>query len=229
MRAILLAAGYGTRLRPLTNNTPKCLLPIKGTPLLQIWVDNLIEAGVEKILINTHYLCEQVEEFFEKNNYSNYVTLYYEKELLGTAGTLIKNIDFFQNQDGFLIHSDNYCLENLNNLIKAHRNRSQKALITMMTFKTDTPEQCGIVELDEESIVQKFHEKVKNPPGDLANGAVYLMSKEFLNDIKRNYSDKNDFSCEILNQYLGKIFSYESKKLFVDIGTEKNYQFVNGY
>jgi len=227
MKAMLLAAGYGTRLRPLTDKTPKCLLPIKGKPLLQIWIDNLIEAGIENILINTHYLSDQVNEFFEKNDYSKYVTLSHEKELLGTAGTLIKNIDFFENDGGFLIHSDNFCLENLSSFINSHLNRPKESIITMMTFRTNTPDQCGIVELNDHSLVTNFHEKKQNPPGNLANGAVYLMSKEFLNDLKRNHFNKNDFSCEILSQYLGKIFSFETNKIFIDIGNITNYNYVN--
>ncbi len=227
MRAMLLAAGYGTRLRPLTEKIPKCLLPIKGKPLLQIWVDNLLEAGVGKILINTHYLSEQVNEFFEKNDYKDYVTLIHEKELLGTAGTLIKNIEFYQGENGFLIHSDNFCLENLANFIEAHLNRPKKSLMTMMTFRTNVPEQCGIVELDENSLVKNFYEKTLNPPGNLANGAVYLMTKDFLNDLKKNHSTKKDFSNEILNQYLGRIFSFETRKTFIDIGNIVNYNYVN--
>ena len=63
MKAILLAAGFGTRLRPLTNNIPKCLVPIKGKALLEIWLDKLSDVGVKDFLINTHYLPEKVESF----------------------------------------------------------------------------------------------------------------------------------------------------------------------
>ena len=63
MRAILLAAGYGTRLRPLTNKIPKCLVSIKGKPLLQIWLEQLTAAGIGPFLINTHYLADQVVDF----------------------------------------------------------------------------------------------------------------------------------------------------------------------
>jgi mannose-1-phosphate guanylyltransferase len=226
MRALLLAAGYGTRLRPITDSIPKCLLPINGKPLLQIWIDNLLEAGVEKILINTHYLKEQVYEFFDVNTYKDVVSLVYEEKLLGTAGTLIQNIDFFENKEGFLIHSDNYCLENLKLFIDAHLKRPKESLLTMMTFRTNTPEQCGIVQLDDKFIVKKFYEKQSNPPGNLANGAVYLMSHDFLLDLKENYLSKVDFSNDILSQYLGKIYTYETKKLFIDIGTVANYNSV---
>jgi len=65
MRALLLAAGLGTRLRPLTDTVPKCLVPIKGQPLLGIWLDRLSKAGIGPFLINTHYLAEQVADFIK--------------------------------------------------------------------------------------------------------------------------------------------------------------------
>ena len=94
MRAILLAAGLGTRLRPITDTIPKCLVLIHGKPLLQIWLEKLTEVGIGPFLINTHYLHKQVEKFIEESEFSEQVELVYEEKLLGTAGTLSKNIDF---------------------------------------------------------------------------------------------------------------------------------------
>ena len=100
MRAILLAAGFGTRLRPLTNTTPKCLVPIKGKPLLEVWLERLSEVGVGPFLINTHYLAEQVERFVELSLYTDNITLVHEAKLYGTEGTLIENLDLFLEEDG---------------------------------------------------------------------------------------------------------------------------------
>ena len=120
MRALLLAAGLGTRLRPLTNVTPKCLVRIKGKPLLEIWLDRLAEAGVGPFLVNTHHLAPQVERFVKTSHYCDQVALVHEPVLRGTAGTLIANIPFFCRQDGLLIHSDNYCLADIRAFIGAH-------------------------------------------------------------------------------------------------------------
>ena len=100
MRALLLAAGCGTRLRPLTNTIPKCLVPIKGQALLGIWLDRLTQAGVGPFLVNTHYLSEQVQAYIEASPYREQVTVVHERELLGTAGTVITNTDFFRGEDG---------------------------------------------------------------------------------------------------------------------------------
>jgi mannose-1-phosphate guanylyltransferase len=227
MRAILLAAGYGTRLRPLTNNIPKCLVPINGKPLLQIWLERLTDAGIGPFLINTHYLSKQVEEFIDSSPYRDQVALVHELELMGTAGTLKANLDFFQGEDGLLIHADNYCLENFKNFVNAHQNRCAECLLTMMTFRTDSPSSCGIVELDERGVVIAFYEKISSPPGNLANGAIYILSKELIAILASEIHNPADFSTEILGRFLGHIFTYETKEFFLDIGTPEAYSLAN--
>lgn len=227
MRAILLAAGCGTRLRPLTNKIPKCLVPIKGKPLLEIWLERLTEAAIGPFLINTHYLPEQVGTYIESSLYRDHVTVVHEHELQGTAGTLVANLDFFQGEDGLLIHADNYCLANLQAFVQAHLERPPECVLTMMTFYTDTPSSCGIVELDDRGVVIGFHEKVSNPPGNLANGAVYILSAELLEKIGKEMFDVKDFSTEVLHRFIGRIYTYNTVDVFMDIGTPESYTRAN--
>lgn len=228
MKVVLLAAGFGTRLRPITNKIPKCLVPIKGKPLLQIWLENLTKAGLSTFLINTHYLHLEVQKFVLSSEFKSFCSLVYEKELLGTAGTIIKNLDFADNDDLLVIHADNYCLQDMKTFIDAHNSRPNGCLMTMMTFRTENPSSCGIVEIDKKNIVKRFFEKVDNPPSNLANGAVYILSKEFLSQIKGN-STLIDFSTQIIPNYLGKIFTFETKDVFVDIGTPETFLFANKF
>jgi mannose-1-phosphate guanylyltransferase len=223
MKAILLAAGYGTRLQPLTNDVPKCLVPINGKPLLQIWLENLTNSGVNSFLINTHYLSTQVIEFVNHSKFHDKCILIYEEHLLGTAGTLLNNLDFVSDDDCLLIHSDNYCLADFKEFIKAHHQRPNKCLITIMLFESDNPTECGIVEIDREGVCIGFHEKVNNPPGNLANGAVYLLSNEFISILIREFPNVSDFSNEVLPRFLGKIYTYRTKETFIDIGTPQAY------
>jgi mannose-1-phosphate guanylyltransferase len=227
MRAILLAAGLGTRLQPLTRTMPKCLAPIKGKPLLEIWLERLLQAGVGPILVNTHHLAKQVENFVEASPYQRQTSLVHEIELHGTAGTLIKNLEFFQGGDGMLIHADNYCLADFSAFIKAHLKRPPECVMTMMTFRTDTPSTCGIVKLDERGVVIDFYEKVVNPPGNLANGAVYILSAELLEKMGNELHAVKDFSTEVLHQFVGRIYTYETNETFIDIGTIQAYQKVS--
>ena len=227
MRAILLAAGLGTRLRPLTNTVPKCLVPVRGRPLLGIWLERLVSSGVGPLLVNTHYLAEQVNHFLNASPYIDLVTLVHEPEMKGTAGTFIANLDFFAEEDGMLIHADNYCLSDLTAFQQAHINRPIGCLMTMMTFRTNDPTSCGIIELDDQSIAIRFHEKVGNPPGNLANGAVYILSREFMKIVKHSFSDATDFSNDILPNFLGKIYTFETSNFFMDIGTPESYNKAN--
>ena len=227
MRALLLAAGLGTRLRPLTDTTPKCLVPIKGQALLGIWLERLTQAGIGPFLINTHYLAEQVVSFVGASPYRNQVRLVNEFELQGTAGTLIANLDFFQREDSLLIHADNYCLADFKAFQQAHASRPPECLMTMMTFRTNDPSSCGIVELNDCSVVVGFYEKVAKPPGNLANGAVYIISAELLKRLGTELHTVTDFSTEVLNRFVGQIYSYETSEVFLDIGTPEIYAQAN--
>ena len=223
MRALLLAAGLGTRLRPITDTTPKCLVPIHGQALLAIWLQRLAQAGIGPFLVNTHYLSGQVNAFVETSPYRKDIILVHERDLLGTAGTLIANLDFFSGTDGLLIHADNYCLADFSAFLQAHRSRPPECVMTMMTFRTDAPSSCGIVELDARGVVVGFHEKVAKPPGNLANGAVYILSAEFLKRLRFDLNTATDFSTEVLGRLVGEIYSYETSTPFLDIGTPENY------
>lgn len=225
-RAILLAAGLGTRLRPLTNTVPKCLVSINGKPLLESWLGALANASIGPFLVNTHYLVEQVEAYVQKSRYRKQITLVNEPELLGTAGTLIANLDFFKGEDGLLIHADNYCLADFSAFARAHNQRPSGCLMTMMTFRSNDPSSCGIVELDERGVVIKFHEKVKSPPSNLANGAIYFLSKELLRIVGLEMCTAKDFSTEVLPYFLGRIYTYQTYETFVDIGTPETYRRV---
>jgi mannose-1-phosphate guanylyltransferase len=227
MRAILLAAGFGTRLRPLTNTMPKCLVPIHGQPLLGIWLERLTQAGIGPFLVNTHYLADQVVQFIATSPYRDQVTLVHEPTLLGTAGTLMANLDFFQGEDGLLIHADNYCLADFRGFMEAHRHRPPQCLMTVMAFRTPTPSSCGILELDDQGVVVGFHEKVTHPPGNLANGAIYLLSSELLAMAAIELKSVSDFSTEVMPKVIGKTFSHETLAVFIDIGTIETYQKAN--
>lgn len=224
MKALLLAAGFGTRLRPLTLTTPKCLVPINGKPLLEYWLEMLCEFSPDGILINLHYLPEKVAHFLEKSPYKDRVMTVYEPKLLGTAGTLLENRAFFKGGALLLIHADNFSVFELRKFVRAHGERPSGCDITMMTFETDSPQTCGIVELDSDNIVTAFHEKQDNPPGNLANGAVYIVEPAVISFLERLGKREIDFSTEVLPHFMGRIYTFQNTVYHRDIGNMASYQ-----
>ena len=141
LSALLLAAGYGTRLRPITNHIPKCLVKINNEPILKRWLREVKKQGCEECIVNTHYLSEKVDKFISSNSFGNIkIKLTYEQDLLGTAGTLIENLSFFRDKIGILIHVDNATNFELNELIEAHKKRTEGCILTMLNFNTNNPE-----------------------------------------------------------------------------------------
>lgn len=223
MKALLLAAGEGTRLRPVTNKVPKCLVPINAKPLLEYWLENLTKAGIDEFLVNTSYLNKQVEEFIAKSKYAKRVTLVYEKELLNTGGTVLANSEFFKDEAFMLVHADNLSFCDFKQFIDSHNNRPATCEITMMLFKTDNPSSCGIVELDGFGVVQNFYEKVASPPSNLANGAVYICEPSVIEFMKSLNKKEIDFSLDVLPRYMGKINTFLNDVYHRDIGTIESY------
>ncbi len=218
-KALLLAAGLGTRLRPLTNIWPKCLMPIQGRPLLEYWLGIMQKLEITDVLVNTHYFSEYVHKFLEQPHFVGWVNSVYENKLLGTAGTVRKNIDFCKGNTLLLVHADNWTCCDFSDFLYYHYNKRPKdTVMTMMTFTCSKPSSCGIVETDAAGIVVDFHEKVEKPPGTLANAAVYLVEPEVVDWII-NTSEVNDFSTEVLPQFIGKIATWENKNVHKDIGT----------
>ena len=218
MKALLLAAGFGSRLRPLTDNIPKCLVPIHGKPLLDYWLDLLLNNGIDRILINTHYLSETVQTHISQSPWQSQVDQVHESRLLGTGGTLRANANYFKNEAFFVAHADNLTQFDPKAFIHAHQNRDKTTLITMMTFDTDSPSTCGIVELDEDNHVIAFHEKQSNPPGRRANAAVFIFEPEVLNYIQSLDKPEIDISLDIIGHFIGRIQTYHNDQYHRDIG-----------
>lgn len=101
--ALIMAAGFGTRLQPLTHCTPKCLVPVAGLPLLEYTLRSLEACHIEQILINTHHLAEKVQEYLEKRDSKAEIKVLYEAEIMGTGGTLLEARNYLDAQDQLLV------------------------------------------------------------------------------------------------------------------------------
>ena len=228
MKVLLLAAGTGTRLRPFTDHWPKCLMPIQGRPLLEYWLESLRGLDVGQVWVNLHYMSETVKEFLNQLQFADWVSSVEEPELLGTAGTLRKLSEELKGETVMLIHADNWCQCDFMAFLSSHRNRQESTLITMMTFRTDTPRSCGIVEIDDQGIVRGFYEKTENPPGNLANAAVYIFEPEIMEWLKQQPDSVTDFSTQVLPYFMGEIGTWENTNIHRDIGTLESLKAAQG-
>ncbi len=217
--AILLAAGYGTRLRPLTDVLPKCLVPIHGRPLIDYWLEPLFAAGAERVLINTHYKADLVASYIGMSPWQERISIVREDTLLGTAGTLVANAAFLGDRPCLLAQADNLSIFSVSDFLTAHEQRPSTAIVTMMTFTATDPKSCGIVCLDADGIVTEFHEKVDEPPGTLANGAVFVVDSALLDEIAWMPQPVAEISTDVLPHLLGRIATWHNSGYHRDIGT----------
>lgn len=224
MKAFLLAAGLGSRLRPITDTIPKCLVEVGNHPMLDWWAKLLKESGVTEILVNTHYLHEQVHRYIECFNQRNEgisFTEFYEEELLGSGGTVRENQAFIGQEEDFLIcYADNLCDVKLRELIAFHQRK--KSILTMALFRTNHPAQCGIAELDGDGKILEFEEKPKYPKSNLANAGIYVANRRIF-----EYFPKEvfvDFGKDVLPELIGQMYGWETKDYLIDIGTMDNYE-----
>jgi len=195
-------------------------MPIGDRPLLEFWLETLHESGIRHVLVNLNYHAEIVQRFLERPKFKGWVQYVHEVKLLGTAGTLIENKNFFHGYTTLLIHADNWCQCDFDDFLEFHqKHRPKHCPITMMTFDSSTPHTCGIVETDVEDVVIAIHEKSLQPPGKRANAAVYLLEPEVLDWLVQN-PKISDFSTEVLTQYLGRIATWHNSNIHRDIGTQ---------
>jgi mannose-1-phosphate guanylyltransferase len=221
MKAFLLAAGTGSRLRPLTLKTPKCLLPISGVPLLEIWLRRLEKMSVSEVFINTHHLPGLVEEFLQNYQTDMRIITGYEETLLGSAGTLNKHRDFVDGEKAFfVIYADNLTNAFIDGLWTFHEKHNGTATIGL--FHTPTPTQCGIVVMNETQKIIAFTEKPEKPKSDLAFAGIMVASSDLFDVIPYHYP--SDLGFEVLPRLTGKMYGIVLDGLFIDIGTQARYE-----
>ncbi|MDZ7331718.1 MAG: nucleotidyltransferase family protein [candidate division KSB1 bacterium] len=221
MKAFLLAAGIGSRLRPITEKIPKCLVPIDGKPLLYHWLKLFEQHHIDEVLINVHHLPDLIFEFFEMYSFQVKVHTVFEQELLGSAGTVRNNFDFVCQEQNFLIcYADNLTNLNLTRMIKFHQR--QRPIATIGLFQTENPTQCGIAELAEDCTIIEFIEKPSHPKSNLAGAGIYVVNHQIWHYLPDRYP--SDFGFDVLPQLVGKMKGYLIKEYFIDVGTVENYE-----
>jgi mannose-1-phosphate guanylyltransferase len=189
---------------------------VGGRPLIEYWFDLFEIHGIGDVLINTSYLADTVKSYVTENKRGLDLHITYEEELLGSGGTIKKNWDFIENEEIFYIcYADNLTNINLSDLISFHRRHNNS--FTLALTKVPNPEECGVVELDQDGNILSFTEKPLKPASDLAFAGIMLSSTKLKDYFPVN--DTFDLGYNILPRLIHDSSGYIMKDYLLDIGT----------
>ena len=221
MKAFLLAAGNGTRLRPLTDTIPKCLVPIRGKPMLNIWLELCARVGIDEVLINLHHRADAVREFLQSVSLPVTVQVVEEPELLGSAGTVAANRSWVEAEREFWVfYAEVLTAVDLSAMLGFHRARGKDA--TLGVYEVDEPSRCGIVETDADGTVRQFVEKPKHPIGNLAFSGLMVAGPALLDAIPATVPA--DLGYDVFPGLATRMAAYPIREYLLDVGTLRNYE-----
>jgi len=228
LKAVILAGGFGTRLRPLSCTRPKLLFPICNRPLLDWTLERLAKSGVKEAVLAVNYMAEAFIQRY--GNSARGIRLFHSREEkpLGTGGPIKKAEELIGHEEPFLvlngdILTDFDCLK----LIKKHRKSDATATIAL--HRVEDPSRYGVVELTEKNRVVRFVEKPSplKAPSNLANAGIYILDPEIFDYIPagRPVSIEREVFPKLAVEK--KLYGYDSRSLWIDIGKPKDYLMAN--
>jgi mannose-1-phosphate guanylyltransferase len=221
VKAFLLAAGHGTRLRPLTDQIPKCLVPIRGVAMLEIWFEACRRARIDQILINLHAHADAVRHVLPRCSNGLEVEVVEEPELLGSAGTLLANRDWVADEPYYWVfYADVLTNVNLSKMFTFHCRTQPQA--TLGLYQVRDPRRCGIVTFDKSFTIREFVEKPDHPRSNWAFSGIILAGSGWLDGVSPSFP--LDLGSHVLPSLVGKIKGYPISEYLLDIGTIENYQ-----
>jgi len=222
MKAFLLAAGHGTRLRPLTDHLPKCLVPIRGTPMLAIWLTLCKKLGIKEVLINLHAHADVVRTFLrDLADGDVHVKVAEETQLLGSAGTLRANRSWVEAEELFWVfYADVLHCADLAAMLRLHRQR--KLAATLGVYEVPDPSRCGIVTANSQDIIENFVEKPKLPTSNLAFSGLMIATPTLLDVIPERVP--SDIGFDVMPKLKNQMLAFRISDYLIDVGTMENYQ-----
>lgn len=224
LKAVILVGGQGTRLRPLTYNTPKPMVPVLNIPFLEHVIRNLKEHNVTEIVLAQFYLPASMREYFSDGSKLG-VKLYYvmEESPMGTAGA-VKNVEDFLDTTFFVLNGDIFHNRDFTGMLKFHRRHRAKA--TLVLSPVEDPTIYGVVESDKRNRVKRFLEKPKaeDVTTNMINAGTYVLEPEILRRIPPDtrFSFEHDVFPQMLADGL-PVYAYPTDNYWMDTGTPEKY------
>jgi NDP-sugar pyrophosphorylase family protein len=221
MKAMILAAGYGTRLKPLTDTLPKALVPVKGKPMIDYQVERLKSAGVNSIAVNAHHHSEKLSEYFRENDFGINVSVIHEDIILGTGGGVLNAENFFKEESFFVVMNVDIDTDFLlKPMIDYHKKEMPYATLGVQKRKTKRYVEIG-------SDMQLKGRALENTPAErqYAFNGIHIISSEFFTmGFVRGYSDILDLHIKAVESG-ERIMGYDmGNAFFKDLGKIEDYK-----
>ncbi|MDD5189882.1 MAG: NDP-sugar synthase [Dehalococcoidales bacterium] len=223
-QAVILVGGQGTRLRPLTCNLPKPMVPVLTLPFLEHVIRNLKEHKITDIILAQHYLAESIHTYFgDGSKFGVKLTYVMEESPRGTAGA-IKNVEQYLKGTFFVLNGDIFANRNFTDMLKTHRKNKAKATIALTPV--EDPTIYGVVETAADNRVKRFLEKPKKEEvtTNYINAGTYILSRDILAKIQAGA--KVSIERETFPQLLAEgapVYGYPSTDYWMDTGTTEKY------
>src|SRR5687768_14247032 len=225
MKAVVMAGGEGTRLRPMTSSMPKPLLPVANRPIMEHVLRLLKRHGLNETVVTVQFLASLVKNYFgDGEELGMDLTYAHEEKPLGTAGS-VKNAEEALRSDSFLVISGDALTDfDLTDLIRFHRERG--ALVTVCLTRVHNPLEFGIIIVDDDGRIQRFLEKPTwgQVFSDTVNTGIYVMEPEVLDRVAPG--EVVDWSGDVFPQLLSEgapLFGYVADGYWEDVGTHESY------
>ncbi|HHW47331.1 MAG TPA: NDP-sugar synthase [Clostridiaceae bacterium] len=224
MKALFLAGGLGTRLKPITNELPKPMVPIMGKPLLERNIKNLKKHGIDEVILSTCYKPQKIREYFEDGSKFGVKISYICEDIpLGTGGAVKNAQEFFD--DTFLVFNSDIISDiNISEIIRFHKEKG--ALATIAATEVDNPSAYGVIEQDEKGFITAFKEKPlpHETNSNLINAGIYVFEPDLFNEIPAGRVvsiERETFPLLLEKGY--KIAVYNKCSYWLDLGTPEKY------
>jgi mannose-1-phosphate guanylyltransferase len=228
MEAIILAGGFGTRLRPLTYTRAKPLLPILNKPMIVHLIDSL-PSGVDKVILAVNYRKDQIEEYFHEHDCGKEIIINDEKTPLGTGGAT-KFAEKHITGRFLVLNSDVICSLNLGKMINFHKKNNSAATISLWPVKNVS--EFGVADVQKDGKIIGFVEKPKqeDAPSNLINAGAYLLEPLVLDYIQKGrlVSMEKEIFPKIIKD-TSRFYGFEFKGYWMDIGRISSYLEVNRF
>ena len=213
---MILAAGFGTRLKPLTDRIPKALVPFGNEPMINYQIRKLINFGFDELVINAHHFANQISDYFKKNSFGIKINVIEEEKILGTGGGILNAKKYFEKEEFFLIiNVDVYTDFDFTKQIIFHKSKTPLASIAVQNRKTKR-----YLEFDNDmKLLHRQNENSKKENLYAFNG-IHIISNKIFTDRKIEYLDIFDLYFEMINNS-EKVYGFDVEDSeFRDLGKE---------